>query len=261
MIIYLISLEDDLKRRSELARRFPETYPKMNWIKAINGKELLAKDYFYYASQYFNNHKKIITPSEVGCTLSHVKALKSFLKTDEEYALVLEDDIVGDDKSIEFIKNIIIKNKLNGVILCGGQIPLNVEKYKLCKHIKESLFIIPEFSKKFFFGTCCYVINRKTAEIIIAYQLRRITKADCWGDILKNHVNLYYIDILKHPCNIGDSHIEKERSEFYIFEPSFLKRIYKQGILWKISNRIRNDIYRWILILKGYRQIHKDKNR
>lgn len=261
MIIYLISLEDDLKRRSELARRFPETYPTMHLIKAINGKEFLAKDYFFYATQYFHSHKKMITPSEVGCTLSHIKALESFLKTGEEYVLIMEDDIVGKDESIDIIKSIVIKNRVDGVVLCGGQIPLNVERYKLYKRIKESLFIIPEFSKKFFFGTCCYVVNRKAAKVIIDYQSKKITKADCWNEILGKSINLYYVDVLQHPYDINNSHIEKERSELYIFEQNFLKRVYKQGVLWKIFNRIRNDICRWILILKGYRQIHKDKNR
>lgn len=261
MIIYLISLEQDIQRRSELAQRFPENYPKMHWIKAINSNGFSAKDYFSYATQYFHSHKKMITPSEVGCTLSHIKALESFLKTDEEYALILEDDIIGEDESIKIIKSIILKNRIDGVVLCGGQIPLNVEKYKLCKCINESLFIIPEFSKKFFFGTCCYVINRKVAKVIIDYQSKKITKADCWDEILGKFINLYYVDMLQHPYNINNSHIEKERSELYIFEPNFLKRVYKQGIFLKIFNRIRNDLYRWFLLLKGYRQIHKGKSR
>lgn len=112
MIIYLISLEQDIQRRSELAQRFPENYPKMHWIKAINSNGFSAKDYFSYATQYFHSHKKMITPSEVGCTLSHIKALEIFLKTDEEYALILEDDIIGEDESIKIIKSIILKNRI-----------------------------------------------------------------------------------------------------------------------------------------------------
>ena len=33
-----------------------------------------------------------MTSGEVGCTTSHLKALKEFLKTDEPYALIMEDD-------------------------------------------------------------------------------------------------------------------------------------------------------------------------
>lgn len=261
MKIYLISLEQDFQRRAKLAENFPETYPKMKWIKAVNGKQLTAKNYFSYANQYFHNHDSVITPSEVGCTLSHIQALEEFLKTDEEYALILEDDIIGEDESINFIENILIKNKLDGVVLCGGQIPLQIEKYKLYKHIKESIFIVPNFSKKFFFGTCCYVINKKIADFIINYQLNNFTKADCWNEILGDSIKLYYMDVLQHPFEMNNSHIENERALFYMNENNFFKRIYKQGIFWKIYNRIRNDIWRWVLIFKGYKQIHKDKHQ
>src|SRR5690606_22765699 len=92
MKIYLISLEKDIQRRIDLEKKFLKSYQSMHWIKAINGKELSAKDYFYYTQQYFNAHKKLITPSEVGCTLSHIQTLEVFLETDEEYCLILEDD-------------------------------------------------------------------------------------------------------------------------------------------------------------------------
>jgi len=259
MKIYLISLEQDIKRRKALAQCFPQNYPKMQWIKAINGKELSAKEYFSYVQQFFNIHKKIITPSEVGCTLSHIKALEAFLGTEEEYCLILEDDIFGIDESIQFIEKIIIENKLDGVVLCGGQIPLQIEKYKLYKHIRESIFIVPKFSKKFFFGTCCYIVNKQVAKSIIEYQLNNFTKADCWDEILGTHIDLYYIDVLQHPFEMNKSHIEKERTILYINEPNFFKRIYKQGVFWKIYNRIRNDVFRWVLILKGHKQIHKQR--
>ncbi len=261
MKIYLISLEQDIQRRAELAQRFPKTYPNMQWIKAVNGKKLLAKDYFFHAQQYFKNHQKIITPSEVGCALSHIQALEAFLETDDEYALILEDDIIGKDEAINFIENTLIKHKLDGIVLCGGQIPLHIEKYKLYKNIRESIFIVPNFSKKFFFGTCCYVINKHIAKFIIHYQLNNFTKADCWNELLGVSINLYYMDILKHPFEMNNSHIENERTNFYIDEPNFLKRVYKQGVFWKVYNRIRNDIYRWVLILKGYKQIHQDKHQ
>jgi len=259
MRIYLISLEQDTQRRNELARRFPQTYPKMQWVQAVNGKNLPAKEYFTYAQEYFKTHQKIITPSEVGCTLSHIKALETFLETDDEHCLILEDDVIGTDADICKIENEFSNKSLNGVVLCGGQIACDAEKYRLYKNIDDEIFIIAEFSKKFFYGTCCYLVNRWIAKTIIAFQKNSITKADCWNEILGRDINLYYVNILQHPVFMGNSHIESERSFFYTKEKRFFKRIYKQGLFWKIHNRLRNDIYRWVLILKGYKQIHKDK--
>ncbi len=35
-----------------------------------------------------------LTPGELGCTLSHLQALQLFLDTDDQYALILEDDAI-----------------------------------------------------------------------------------------------------------------------------------------------------------------------
>ncbi len=35
-------------------------------------------------------HDKALTPSELGCTLSHLEALKDFLNSSEQYAVVFE---------------------------------------------------------------------------------------------------------------------------------------------------------------------------
>lgn len=263
MKTYLISLEQDTQRRNELARRFPQTYPKMQWIQAINGKNLPAKEYFSYVQQYFNTHQKIITPSEVGCTLSHIKALEIFLEKGDEYCLILEDDIIGNDADLETIKSVIIKNKFDGLILCGGQIPFGIEKYKLYKEVCDSVYVVANFSKKYFYGTCCYVVNRRVAQHIVEYHSKELNKADRWDEILGKNINLYYMNVLNHPFEQTHSHIENERSAFYMKEKNFFKRVYKQGIFWKISNRIRNDLCRWWLLSRGYKQIHslKPNNR
>ena len=170
MKTYLISLEQDTQRRNELARRFPQTYPKMQWIKAVNGKELSSKEYFSYAQQYFHNHQKIITPSEVGCTLSHIKALETFLKTKDQYCLILEDDIIGSDEDIEYILGLIEKNKLNDFVLCGGQDGLNYWKYIMAKKNYDDLYVLPIFSIKLLFRTCSYIVIRITARYILQKQ-------------------------------------------------------------------------------------------
>jgi len=259
MKIYLISLEQDIKRRKALAQRFPQNYPKMQWIKAINGKELSAKEYFSYVQQFFNIHKKIITPSEVGCTLSHIKALEAFLGTEEEYYLILEDDVIGGDEDIEKIYKLILENNLDGVLLLRDQNKFGFEKYIIGKEHK-SYYKLPFFSTRFVYGTCAYIVNRKSAQLILNYHQQSFDIADIWSNIVKEKfLDFYYFPILIHPEDCTHSHIENERAIFYINEKNLFKRIYKQGIFLKIYNRIRNDIYRWILMLKGYKQIHKDK--
>ena len=47
---------------------------------------------------YRRKHGKDPVPGELGCYLSHVEAMKQFLTTDAEFALVLEDDVLLTDR-------------------------------------------------------------------------------------------------------------------------------------------------------------------
>lgn len=122
MRIYLISLKNDNFRREVLENQFPRTFSNFKIIDAINGREANAGEYFNNIRKFFKKTKRLLTPSEVGCTLSHLKALNSFLESNDKYALILEDDIQGNDQDILDILNIVdsIRN-LDGVFIFGGQ--------------------------------------------------------------------------------------------------------------------------------------------
>ncbi|MDH0970465.1 glycosyltransferase family 25 protein [Acinetobacter johnsonii] len=254
MKIYLISLELDSQRRLKIVHSFPKNYPKMQWIKAVNGKDLAAKEYFFYIQKYLKVNKKLLTPSEVGCTLSHLTALENFLKTDDKYALIIEDDILGEDKDIDYLKSLMKKIDFSGVLLCGGQDGLNYWKYVLAKKDIDEVYHISKFSIKFLSRTCCYVVSRDFAEYLLKFHEKNLSLADDWYKILrKTSYSFLYLDILSHPIDLSNSHIESERSKFY--EKSSFKRILEQGIFWKVYNRIRNDTVAFLLMLLGFKKI------
>lgn len=264
MNIYLVSLEQDYKRRALLKDRFPKNYQSFIHIQATYGKELKASDYFKYCSQHYEQNKRLMTPGEVGCTLSHMNALEAFLNTSDEYALMLEDDVIGSDTDItETLKIISRENKFNGLFLLGGQEGIHYEKYILGKklnqnNMRQNIYEIPEFSSKFLFRTCSYIVSRKLAEHILDFHKENFNIADAWFEILNNtEFSLYYTNIFKHPLDLSESHIENERSKYN--EPNFLKRVIRQGIFWKIKNRLKNDFHRIQLIFLGYENVFKDR--
>lgn len=256
MIIYLISLNKDIKRRERLKIKFPTSYAEMKWVKAIDGSELSAKNYFFCANQYYKENKRLIAPSEVGCALSHIQAYKEFLKTDEEYCLIIEDDIIGEDKDISRIFKIIDDQQPDGLVLFGGQegMPKDYWKYVLAEKNKE-FYLISNFSKKFITRAHCYALNRATAEQLISLHELSFQVADHWSILLKN-INLYYIDIIKHPKDLVDSNIENERYQIYSIQHKIFKEKYITGLFLKILNRIYNEIQRYLLKLKGYKNIN-----
>ncbi|MDY6484734.1 glycosyltransferase family 25 protein [Acinetobacter faecalis] len=266
MKIYLVSLEGDYGRRNLLKENFTSYYKNFIYEPAVWGKSLKSSQYFKYSLSFYNKHKQLITPNEVGCTLSHLNVLKNFLTSNAEYALILEDDVVGYDEDIESVlKYFERKCDLKGLFILGGQDGLNYEKYILGREINQNIiqnnvYSIAKFSSKFIFRTCCYVVNRELAKYIIEYHKLNFSRADCWFDILKDtNFPLTYMNIFKHPVDLSNSHIEKERN--FSAEPNFIKRILKQGLFWKIRNRILNDYNLYKLLILGYKQILKEREK
>lgn len=57
-------------------------------IDAVDGKQTSPEGYVIR-----NKFKRSLVAGEIGCYLSHIKALETFLKSKDEFAVVLEDDI------------------------------------------------------------------------------------------------------------------------------------------------------------------------
>ena len=93
MKIFIISIEEEKSPRLQVFLQQPFfQHNKLEYTKiGIKGGELSAKQYFELAVKGRSNS---LTPGELGCTLSHLEALRVFLESSDEYALVLEDDAI-----------------------------------------------------------------------------------------------------------------------------------------------------------------------
>ena len=138
-----------------------------NIIEAIDGKELKLPHDNFSSIKYSLLHGKKSNLGELGCYLSHLKVLKTFIESEENYALVCEDDIKIDSE----IKEIVDK-ALNSDIdfdllrLSGGSNP-SIEKgipVKL-RQLTDKYHLALNFGFKS--GTGSYLINRKAAEAIL----------------------------------------------------------------------------------------------
>ncbi len=72
----------------------------MPWerVVGVNGREMKDADYVGIDQKGFLlAHGRHIEPGDIGCYLSHVKALQAFLASDDEFGLILEDDVDFED--------------------------------------------------------------------------------------------------------------------------------------------------------------------
>lgn len=244
--IYLVSLKEDIVRRELIKSSFPSTYSQMNLVEAVNGSQLTVKQYFDYAYTFAAKYSRMLSPGELGCTLSHIAALEKFLKSDKNFALVLEDDVIGCDDDIKKIEELLPFFDQNILLICGGQDGIGCEVNILGKvYGTHDVFKLAPFSYQYVWRTCCYVVSRLSARIILDYQKKCICLADSWKSYFHGTpIKIYYTKILSHPKDLVMSSISNEREKLYAIKkkPTFLFCL--KNMMWR----------KWTFLM--YKHIH-----
>ena len=207
LCFYWINLEQDITRRNSILDQFKKYNIKNVRIEAIAGSTTKGKI--------------------IACTQSHIKAINTFMTTNNNFAIICEDDL-----SFEWIKywnkNIdqIILNAPSdweiiqlAIIITGSK--LNNEFYTSDTNYLPHL--------RHYWSTLCYIINRKGAKKImnLTLDINQVDKytADC---ILYSTAKTYtykypmftYID--NNTSHIHPTHIPVHEKSKKIIE-QFLK--------------------------------------
>ena len=89
-VCYLINLDRSVQRLATMQERLIEAGINYQRISAIDGARLSDVEFLRHTG--INRYYKPIRRGEVGCYLSHLKALRAFLSSDARFALIIEDD-------------------------------------------------------------------------------------------------------------------------------------------------------------------------
>ena len=197
--IYCINLDGQPERWKFMQNQFKyweiENYHR---ISAYDGRESDLGEIL--KGRYPDN----MTPGEVGCTTSHLKAMRHFVEeTDEPYAIMMEDDC-----SLDLVRfwNFTWKDFYGRIpydwdvvqisIICTGDI-----------HIKIHKRFVNEFS------TACYLITRHHAEKLLRLHTRGnkykldngVRPRPVADDLIYNSGNTYSIPLLLYRTELGSS--------------------------------------------------------
>jgi len=226
--IYIISLPSDETRKKNISEQFKSTSTFFEIFSAIDLRGRKISD---EKLKIPKNRSPKMTATEIGCSLSHISAIKDFLTTTKKYCLILEDDILGNDSDIKKAVEFTITLPHTGIALLGGLQGLKNKKYiygKLSKDTENcSAYKIHNACKVFLARTCCYLITRDAAQKIIKKQECKLVRADQWDTLLKDIKEIYYLDLFSHPTNLACSHIEKDRKKM---QRTFFDRFFSDGL-------------------------------
>lgn len=188
-------------------------------VFGVNGKAMSADAYFRAGVA-----KKAVplSPSEVGCSLSHLEAMRAFLNSDARYLCVLEDDIeFVDAKAFNAIDDAwldgVVTSNAPVLLHLGGQEGLpgrwKIHGTKIAANdVDVWRLALP--SLRWLWRTCGYIVNREMARLVIASQEADLTLADSWRVFTSGvSPNVYYANLVNHPLDLAQSAIEAERRQ------------------------------------------------
>ena len=196
--VYVINLDGEPHRWKEAEDMLKYWEVKdYTRISAYDGREDDLSDIL--KGKYPDN----MTSGEVGCVTSHLKAMKEFLKTDEPYAFIIEDDCdFNPVRHWDFSWRDIM-----------SKIPYDFDVFQTAIINPGQLFI--KMHKRFVndFSTASYVITRHHAEKLVRlhcrgdkYKLDQDVKPRAVADdLIYNSGNTFAIPLFLYKLELGSS--------------------------------------------------------
>ncbi len=162
---YILNLDRAIERLQFILPQVLDLGIPYERIPAIDGNTLNGKELANIADieSYKNYFKMFPEPGTIGCTLSHEKALKSFLSSDNEFAVIFEDDVQFDPKELsEIITSVIEKKHLWDIV--GFELNHNGNPLKIA-NISQKKYLALYMTNVKHAGA--YIINRVAAHKLL----------------------------------------------------------------------------------------------
>jgi glycosyl transferase family 25 len=169
-LIYVINLDRDAERMASIRDNLTRLGLGFERLPAVMGKDVPEWEKLVDLSTYaWRNRLDTPRAGEVGCYLSHLKALETFLKTDAPWCVVLEDDVEVLPACAEVLRALGEKDDWDLVKLFNFHSGMPVKKralpsgHELVVHLTRTT------------SSAAYVVNRRAAESLLK-SMRPITE-------------------------------------------------------------------------------------
>lgn len=86
-------MDSELSRRINISLQLKGLSINHQFVNAVIGKDIDSVHLSRLAKNSLFNIKRELTAGEIGCYFSHVKAIKMFLASDDNFAVITEDDV------------------------------------------------------------------------------------------------------------------------------------------------------------------------
>ena len=161
LAVYLINMADAQQRYQAMVEKLSNIGLTAERIEAVDGRALTFPIPEFSELSYKLMHGRRSCPPEIGCYLSHVECARRLLRSEAEFALILEDDVVFKQ---DFIRSVeaAIDHRKDWDILRLSTVS-HGKKYAFRKLTPDRSLSIALTREK---GSGAYIVNRKAAKWI-----------------------------------------------------------------------------------------------
>ena len=169
-LIYVINLDRDTERMASIHANLVRIGLSYERLPAVMGKDVTDWEKLVDLSAYaWRNRLDMPRAGEVGCTLSHLKAMETFLKTDAPWCVILEDDVEVLPACAEVLRSLAEKDDWDLVKLFNFHSGMPVKKRALA----SGHYLVVHLTRTT--SSAAYVVNRRAAETLLK-SMRPITE-------------------------------------------------------------------------------------
>ena len=169
-LIYVINLDRDTERMASIHANLVRLGLSYERLPAVMGKDVPDWEKLVDLSAYaWRNRLDMPRAGEVGCTLSHLKAMETFLQTNAPWCVILEDDVEVLPACADVLRSLAEKDDWDLVKLFNFHSGMPVKKralaggHHLVSHLTRTT------------SSAAYVVNRRAAETLLK-SMRPITE-------------------------------------------------------------------------------------
>lgn len=165
---YVINLKDSvIRREAVLAETAKYPFMDVELLEAVDGRKIKPEEIetHFNLKKFISRYHRSPKGGEIGCTLSHRECYRKLLESEEEFALILEDDVnfLYPEDVETTLADILDEYKDNNP--CLITLAMHFVYYpKKCRKLGKYTF----YEIYNAYGTCAYLINRRAAECLLS---------------------------------------------------------------------------------------------
>lgn len=185
-------------------------------VQGIKGADLTAGDYFRLTNPLRARTGRLMTPGELGCVLSHAKALKMAAASKDAAHLILEDDFIASDAALRWITSVGHHVTSGTLLHLGGQ-EQSSRFYRLVRGrpipaLPAAASVYPD-DFPFLMCTVAYMVNAHTADLLSNLMTKEPYLADDYEHALRHGAidRIWFRWVISHPAEQANSAIANDR--------------------------------------------------